>query len=53
MIGALGAIPKGLVKGIGKLGNKRSSGYHPDNSIIKIGQNTEESSGDFKRFAVT
>ena len=46
VLGALGKIPKGLVKG---LGNKRTSGNHPDYSIMKIGQNTEKSSGDLKR----
>ena len=29
------------------------SGDHPNYSIIKIGQNTEESPGDLKRLAVT
>ena len=33
--------------------NQRTSGDHPDYSIIKIDQNTEKSSGDLKRFAVT
>ena len=37
----------------GGLGNKRTSGEHPDYSIIKIGQNTKKSPGDFKRLAVT
>ena len=35
------------------LENKRTSGYHPDYSIIKIGKNTEKSPGDLKRLAVT
>ena len=37
----------------GRLGNKRASGYHPNYSIIEIGQNTEKSPGDLKRLAVT
>ena len=37
--------------GTGGLGNK--SGDHPNYSIIKIGQNTEESPGDLRRVAVT
>ena len=39
--------------GTGRVGNKRTGGDHPNYSIIKIGQNTEESPGDLKRFAVT
>ena len=37
----------------GGLGNKRTSGDHPNYSIIKIGQNTEKSPGDLRRLAVT
>ena len=37
----------------GGLGNKRTSGDHINNSIIKIGQNTEKSPVDLRRFAVT
>ena len=44
--GELGSIPKGLIKRTGRLGNKRTSGDHPDDSIIKIGQNTEKIPGD-------
>ena len=40
--------PKGLVQGTGELGNKRTSGNHPNDSIIKIGQNTEKSPGDLR-----
>ena len=35
-------------KGTGGLGNKRSNGHHPNDSIIKIGQNTT-SLGDLRR----
>ena len=37
-------------KGIGRFGNKRPSGDHPDYSIIKIDQNTEKSPGDMMSF---
>ena len=39
--------------GNGRLGNKRTSRDHLDNSIIKIGQNTEKSPGDLRKLAVT
>ena len=42
-----------IFKGTGRLGNKRTSGDHPDYGIIKIGQNTEKSPGDWSRLAVT
>ena len=34
-------------------GNKRTSGDHRNNSIVKIGQNTKKSPGDLRRLAVT
>ena len=37
----------------GGLGNKRSSGDHPNNSIVEIGQNTKKSTGDLRKLAVT
>ena len=45
--------PQRIVKGAGRLGNKKISGEHPDNSIIKISQNTAKSPGDLRRLAVT
>ena len=45
--------PKGLVKGTGRLGNRRTIRDHPDNCIIKIGQNTEKSPGNLRSLAVT
>ena len=36
-------------KGIGSLGNKSTSGDHPDYSIIKIDKNTEKGPGDLRR----
>ena len=35
------------------LRNKRTSGNHPNYSIIKIGQNTEKSPVDLRRLVVT
>ena len=40
-------------KGTGRIGNKNTSGDHPNNSTVKIGQNTEKSPGDLRRLAVT
>ena len=37
----------------GRLENERTSRDHPNDSIIKIGQNTEKSPGDSLRLAVT
>ncbi len=37
----------------GGLGNKRTSGDHPNYGIIKISQNTKNSPGDLRRLAVT
>ena len=42
-----------IVTGTGGLGNKRTSGEHPNYSIIEIGQDTEKCPGDLKRLAVT
>ena len=53
VISVLGTIPKRLVKGLGRLGNKWTSGDHPAYSIIKIGQNTEDSPGDLRKLSVT
>ena len=44
--------PQKIGKGTERLGNK-TSGDHPNYSIIKIGQNTEERSEDLRRFVVT
>ena len=50
---ALGSIPEDLVKGTIRFNYRKKRGGHPDNSIIKIGQNTEESARDLRRLAVT
>ena len=42
-----------IIKGTGGLENKRTSGDHPNYYIIENGQNTENSSGDSRRLAVT
>ena len=39
-------IPQTLGIVAGRFGNQRTSGYYPDNRIIKMGQNTETSLGD-------
>ena len=38
---------------MGGLGNNRTSGDNPNNSIVEIGQNTENSYGDLRKLAVT
>ena len=38
--------------GTGGPGNKRTIRHHLSNILIQIGQNTEKSSGDLKRFIV-
>ena len=38
--------PQRIGEGPGRLGNKRSSRDYSENSILKIGQNTEEIPGD-------
>ena len=53
VVGALGTVTKGLVKSIRGLRNKRSSGDHPNYSIVEIDQNTEKSPGDSRRLIVT
>ena len=45
--------PQGIGKGTGRLGNKRTSRYHPNYSIVENGQNTEKSPGDLRRLAAT
>ena len=37
----------------GRFINERTSGDHPNYSIVEIGQNTEKSPGDLRRLAVT
>ena len=49
VIDAFGCVTKGLLKGPGELGSWRTSGDHPNYSIIENGQNTEKSPGDLRR----
>ena len=53
VIGAFGTVTKGLLKGLEDFGSWRTSGDHPNYSIIENGQNTEKSPGDLRRFVVT
>ena len=41
VIGALGTVNKGVIKGPGGLGSWQTNGYYPNDSIIENGQNTE------------
>ena len=42
-----------IIKGPGGLGNWRTGGDYPNDSIAEDGQNTETSPGDLRRLAVT
>ena len=42
-----------ISKGTERVRNQSTSRDHPNDSIIKIGQNTEESPGDLRRLAIT
>ena len=44
---------KGLVKGTGITGNKRTRGNNPDYIIIKISWNNEKSAEDLRRLVVS
>ena len=46
-------IQPGIGTGTEGLRDKRTSGDHPNNSIIKIGLNTEKSPEDLRRLTVT
>ena len=53
VIGAFGAVTKGLLQGLGGFGSWRPSGDHPNHSTIEDGQNTKKSPGDLRRLALT
>ena len=55
VIGALGTITKGLLKGMEDLevGGRRTDRDYPNDSIAKNDQNPETSPGDLRRLAVT
>ena len=44
---------KTIIKETGGLRGWKTSGDHPNNNIIENGQNTEKSTGDLRRLAVT
>ena len=48
VISTLGTVTKGT----GGLGNKTTSGDHPNYYVIEIDQNTEKSPGNLRRLAV-
>ena len=50
LIGALGTVTKGLLKG---LGSWRTGKDYPNDSIAEDGQNPVTSPGDLRRLAVT
>ena len=52
VIGAFGIVTKGLLKDL-EIWNLADEWRHPHDSIIEDGQNTEKSSGDLGRIAVT
>ena len=43
VIGDLSTVSEEILKGLGGLGNKRTSGDYANNSIVEILQNTEKS----------
>ena len=53
VIDALGTVTKETSTGNGEIENKKTRENHPNYSILKIGQNTEKSSGDLRRLVVT
>ena len=53
VIGVFVTVTKGLLKVTGRLGSRRTSGDHPNYSVVENGQNTEKCSGDLRRLAVT
>ena len=53
VIGALGTLTKGSLKGPGGFGSWRKGRDYPNDSIAEDGQNTETNPGDLRRLAVT
>ena len=52
VIGGLDTVINGLVQGLDDF-EMRTSGDHPNYSIVEISQNTEKSAGDLRRLTVT
>ena len=48
-----GTVTEGLLRGTGGLGSWRTSGGHPNYSIVENGQNTEKCRGDLRRLVFT
>ena len=42
-----------IEKGTGRIGNKNSSGNHPNDNTVKISENTEKSPDDLRKLAVS
>ena len=53
VIGALRTVPKGLVRELEEIRNRRTSQDHPNYGIVEVAQNTEKSPGDLRRLDVT
>ena len=53
VIDAFGTVHQRINKRTGELGNKWTTGDHPNYYIIENGQNTEKSPRDLRRLAVT
>ena len=52
VIGALGSHQRIRIR-TGRRGNKRKRGYHPNYSIVEIGQIIEKSPGNWRRLTAT
>ena len=52
IIATFGTIYKGLEMGAGRVGNRRTRRDNPNNSVVKISQNFETSTGVLRRLAV-
>ena len=50
---ALWTVPKGFERGLEELENPKTNRNNSKYCITEISQNTEKSSGDLRRFAVT
>ena len=53
LIRAFGTGNQKIIKGPGRFGSWRTSGDHPNNSIVENDQNTVKSPGDLSRLAAT
>ena len=53
VIGALGTVTKGLLKGLDGHGSRRTGRDCPNGRIAENGQNPEKNPGDLRRLAVT